>query len=184
VNLKDLVNDTAEAGHAAAGALTARPAPTPRRMARPHRPGAVAHRPVDLGRRADAQVEAYLFPKDGDQPFTERVLSSAVAKVNAIRGQALALGWSERRLYQNRGQFRFPCGEDYGLVCFIGETQRIGEVTKQYIEIVSPPPRESRLRFYNPDVSQPWRAVRLSPSISDAGLSPMTEKSRRAPGRS
>jgi len=107
-----------------------------------------------------------------------------VAKVDAIRDRALALGWSERGLYQNRGQFRFPYGEDYGLVCFIGEEQRIGEVTKQYIEIVSPLPRENRLRFYNPDVPQPWKAVRLSPSVRGRGLSPMTEKSRRAMGRS
>jgi len=141
-------------------------------------------RPAKLIRDSQPEVERYLFPKDGNQPFTAKVSSSAVAEVDAIREQALALGWSERRLYQNRGQLRFPCGEDYGLVCFIGEEQRIGEVTRQYIEIISPPPRENRLRFYNPDVPQPWRAARLSPSISDGGLSPMTEKSRRAPGRS
>lgn len=174
MNLRDLVNDTVEVGHAADSTLTARP------------PGreVVVRRTAVPGDRAGPQVEPYLFPRDGDQPFTEKVLPAAVAKVHAIREQALALGWSERRLYQNRGQFRFPYGEDYGLVCFIGAEQRIGEVTKQYIEIISPPPRENRVRFYNPDVPQPWRAARLSPSVSGGGLSPVTEKSRRAMGRS
>ena len=174
MNLRDLADDTAEVASAAAGALTAIP------------PGreVVARRTTVLRGCAAPRVETYLFPKDGNQPFTERVSPSAVAKVDAIRDRALALGWSERGLYQNRGQFRFPYGEDYGLVCFIGEEQRIGEVTKQYIEIVSPLPRENRLRFYNPDVPQPWKAVRLSPSVRGRGLSPMTEKSRRAMGRS
>lgn len=105
-------------------------------------------------------VDLHLFPEDGNHPFTEKVLPAAVAKVDAIRDQALALGWSEARLYQSRGRFRFPCGGDYGLVCFIREDQRVGEVTKQHIEIlVVSPPRESRLRFYNPDVNQPWMSV-------------------------
>ena len=61
----------------------------------------------------------YLYPRDGDWRFTQRVRTSAVPKVDAIRDQALSLGWREARLYQNRGRFRFPCGEDYGLVCFL-----------------------------------------------------------------
>ncbi len=60
------------------------------------------------------------------------------------------------RLYRNRGRFRSPCGEDYGLVCFVDGDERIGEITCQSIEIVGPPPRETVLRFYNPDVEQPW----------------------------
>lgn len=185
MNLRDLANDTADVGRAA-GALTARPGPTPKALRTPRAPGceAVVRRTAALGHRAAPQVETYLFPNHGDQPFSEKVLPSAVAKVDAVREQALALGWSERRLYQRRGQFRFPYGEDYGLVCFVADAQRIGEVTKQYIEIVGPPPRENRLRFYNPDVPQPWRVARLSPSASSRGLSPTTEKSKRAPGRS
>ncbi len=101
-------------------------------------------------------VPPYLCPEDGDWRFTQRVRSSAVPKVDAIRDQALALGWSEARLYQNRGRFRFPCGEDYGLVCFLDENKRIGEVTRQSIEIVGPPPQEYRLRFFNSEVDQPW----------------------------
>lgn len=101
-------------------------------------------------------VEQHLYPKDGEWRFTEKVPQSAIEKVDAIRDQALSLGWSETRLYQNRGRFRFPCGEDYGLVCFVDAKERIGDVTRRYIEIIGPPPRENRLRFHNPDVDQPW----------------------------
>ena len=103
-----------------------------------------------------AQRERHIYPKEGDWPFTHPVPPSAVAKVDAIREEAMAKGWREARLYQNRGRFRFPCGEDYGLVCFVDGDERIGEVTRQSIEIVGPPPRETVLRFYNPDVEQPW----------------------------
>ncbi|MBI5843189.1 MAG: hypothetical protein HZB23_00805 [Deltaproteobacteria bacterium] len=98
----------------------------------------------------------YMFPKDGDWPNHHLVPPSAVAKVDAVRDRALSLGWSEARLYRNRGRFRFPLGEDYGLVCFLEENQRIGEVTRRYIEIIGPPPRKNVLRFHNPDVDQPW----------------------------
>jgi len=101
-------------------------------------------------------VEQHLYPKDGEWRFTEKVPQSAIEKVDAIRDQALPLDWSDARLYQNRGRFRFPCGEDYGLVCFVDANERIGQVTRQYIEIIGPPPRENRLRFHNPDVDQPW----------------------------
>ena len=52
-------------------------------------------------------VPPYLFPKDGDWHFTQRVRSSAVPKVDAIRDQAISLGWSYTRLYQNRGDSDF-----------------------------------------------------------------------------
>ncbi len=73
-----------------------------------------------------------------------------------IRDQALALGWSEAQLYRNRGRFRFPCGQDCGLVCFLEKDKRIGEVNRRSIEIVGPQPQENRLRFHNPDQDQPW----------------------------
>ena len=82
--------------------------------------------------------------------------SKAVARVDTIRDQALALDWSEIALYQNRGRIRFPSGQDYGLVCFVDGDRSIGEVTGQSIEIIHGGPRQSRLRFYNPDVDQPW----------------------------
>ena len=101
-------------------------------------------------------VPPYLCPEDGDWRFTQKVRSSAVPKVDAVRDQALSLGWREARLYQNRGRFRFPCGEDYGLVCFLDEDKRIGKVTRQFIQIVGPPLQENCLHFYNPEVDQPW----------------------------
>ncbi|MGQ9636072.1 MAG: hypothetical protein ACUVXB_17755 [Bryobacteraceae bacterium] len=167
MNLRDLVTDPAEVRRVAADALAARPGASSKTSCTARPPGLVV-----------TKVEPYVFPKDGDLRFTERVSPSAVVKLDAIRDQALALGWSERRLYQNRGQFRFPWGEDHGLACFIGEPQRIGEVTQHYIEIIGPPPGENRLRFYNPDAPHPWRVACLSPSVSGRGLSPMTEKSK------
>ena len=90
--------------------------------------------------------QAHLFPADGEWPFTEPVASEAVGMVDAIRDQALALGWSEAGLYQNRGVLRFPCGHDYGLVCFLHSGARVGEVIGQWIETINP--RGTRLRFY------------------------------------
>lgn len=130
-------------------------APTP--TLEPHRRPARVDQREAAAALADGPGHPYLFPEAGDYPFTENILPEAVAKVDAIRDQAVALGWSESRLYQNRGRLRFPFDGDYGLVCFVGEDKRIGEVTEQHIEIVvGSPPRESRLRFYNPDVDRPW----------------------------
>jgi hypothetical protein len=97
---------------------------------------------------------AYLYPAEGDWPFTEAATPEAVARVDAIRDQALALGWSEAGLYQNRGHLRFPTGGEYGLVCFLHSGDRIGEISAQSIEILSL--RGGRLRHYNRDVPQPW----------------------------
>jgi len=80
----------------------------------------------------------HLYPAEGEWPFTEPVTPEAVAKVDAIRDQALALDWSEAALYQNRGKLRFPYGDDYGLVCFLHEGYEISEVTGESIEIVMP----------------------------------------------
>ncbi len=101
-------------------------------------------------------IPEHLFPANGNFRFTHRVSPEAVGKVDAIKDQALALDWTEPTLYQNRDKFKFPCGEDYGLVCFLESERQIGEVTRQSIEIIVPGPRESRLRFYNPHVAQPW----------------------------
>ncbi len=118
--------------------------------------------PASRLKASSPATRPYLYPRDGDWRFTQRVRTSAVPKVDAIRDQALSLGWREARLYQNRGRFRFPCGEDYGLVCFLDENKRIGEVTRQSIEIVGPTPQEYRLSFYNPEVDQPWMKKKTS----------------------
>ena len=165
MDLKDLVkkeDGVGKIGFAPTDAPTAtlRPRVRTPSSAGPPRRDMTAPRMAASRGHSDQPVEPYLFPKDGNHPFTEKVLPAAVAKVDAIRDQALALGWSEARLYQNRGRLRFPFGGDYGLVCFIGEDKRVGEVAKHHIEIlVGSPPRESRLRFYNPDVDRQWLSL-------------------------
>ena len=69
-----------------------------------------------------------------------------MGSVTAICGRALALGWSEAQLCQNRGRYSFPCGQDYGLVCFLHGDDRVGEITHQSIEIINA--RGTRRRFY------------------------------------
>jgi hypothetical protein len=88
-------------------------------------------------------------------------IKRGIRLVDAIRDRALELGWSLERLYRHEGFRRRPFAADYGLVCYLGMQDRIGEVTRESIEIIGPPPRETRLCFYNPDVDQPWiRRVR------------------------
>lgn len=98
----------------------------------------------------------HLFPRAGEFRFTERVSAEAVAAVDAIRDQALALGWTIPGLYQNRGRFSFPHGPEWGLVTFLSQGRRIGSVTREFIEIVNPGLRETRNRFPNMEVEQPW----------------------------
>lgn len=106
---------------------------------------------------AESVRKDWLYPASQAWKCRQKVTSEAVAKVGGIRDEAMAKGWSEARLYQNQGRFRFPCGEDYGLVCFVDGSRRLGEITARYIEIVSETAgRENCLRFFNPDVDQPW----------------------------
>jgi len=88
-------------------------------------------------------------------PEAER-LGRARELVDAIRDQALALGWTTESLYFSDGYERRPFAAKYGLVCYIHSRDRIGEVTRQSIELIGPSPLEVRSRFYNPDVEQPW----------------------------
>ena len=77
----------------------------------------------------------------------------AMALVDSICEQALSLGWKRERLYASGGRSIFD--PDRGLVCFLKPGDRIGEITRQSIELFGPPPAETKLRFYNPDVEQP-----------------------------
>lgn len=96
------------------------------------------------------------FPATGEFRFTERVSAEAVAMVDAIRDRALALGWSLAGLYRNRSSLRFPCGPDWGLVTFLHDARRLGEVTRQNIEIINPGLHETRSQFPHMEVEQPW----------------------------
>jgi hypothetical protein len=88
-------------------------------------------------------------------PEAER-LARARELVDAIRDQALALGWTMESLYFSEGYDRRPFAARYGLLCYIHGQDRIGEVTLQSIELIGPAPLQTRSRFYNPDVEQPW----------------------------
>lgn len=89
------------------------------------------------------------------RPHNERLLR-ARGLIDAIRDQALALGWTLERLYFHEGFDGRRLTTRSGLICFIGPTHRVGEVSRESIELIGPPPREVRARFYNPDVAQPW----------------------------
>ena len=103
-------------------------------------------------------LQRWLFPENKTLPFSSDVDLTAVAKVDAIRAEAMEFGWTEAQLYQNQGRHRFPCGEDYGLVCFIGGDREIVGVTEAYIEIAHGigTSREHILKFHNSRVIQPW----------------------------
>jgi len=115
---------------------------------------------------AESVQPSHLYPAHGGWRFTEAVSPEAVAKADAVREQALAAGWSEVQLYQNRGRYSFPCGQDYGLVCFLHGDDQVGEITRQSIEIINA--RGTRLRFYNLSIDQPWlRHVHTSDHPAD-----------------
>ncbi|HOF87391.1 MAG TPA: hypothetical protein PLZ36_04690 [Armatimonadota bacterium] len=97
--------------------------------------------------------EPHYYPAGNDPAlrFYQPVGPSAVEQMDAIREQAMALGWTEAMLYQNRGRFSFPCGQDYGVVCHLGHQRRIGAVTAEAIEICHP--TGSVLRCYRPTAS-------------------------------
>lgn len=99
-------------------------------------------------------IAYHVYPAEGDWPFTESVPPEAVAMVDAVREQALSLGWTEAGLYQNRGHLRFPVGAEYGLVCFLDPGDQIGEISAESIEIIRP--SGSRLRHYSRNACQPW----------------------------
>ena len=104
----------------------------------------------------EPEPEQFRFPKEGEFRFERTIAPDALAKVDAIREQAEALGWSEARLYQNRGRFVFPCGQDWGLVCFVGPKDALGQITETHIEIVHDwNGARNTLRFANADVWPP-----------------------------
>ena len=84
--------------------------------------------------------------------FNQRVTGHALNQVDGIREEALACGWTEAELYQTRGRFAFPCGGDYGVVCFIHSDQRLGGVTTTAIELVCSGGHS--LHFYRKEVNQ------------------------------
>ena len=89
------------------------------------------------------------YPEDDTAfPRLHTVRQSALDKVRAIENEALAAGWSHAELYQNRGRFAFPCGNDYGLACFVHPDQQLGKVTAKAIEVIQRAGHS--LHFYRP----------------------------------
>ena len=102
-----------------------------------------------------AKEEVRCVPVPGPRKSAADDISpEAMALVDSISERALSLGWKRQRLYA-AGRTRV-LDPERGLVCFLKAGDRIGEVTRQSIELVGPPPLEGRQRFYNPDVDQPW----------------------------
>ena len=104
-------------------------------------------------------------PPTGTGSEGKTVSAEAMAKVDAIRDHAMALGWTEEGLYGNSGKRPFPYGDGYGVVCFVKRNCEIGEVTAEAIEIIETHYRgdgtvgHTSLRCYNPHVRQPWRTI-------------------------
>ena len=82
------------------------------------------------------QYARFTFPVESIFTRSVRVTRYALAQVDAIRDAAIAAGWTEAELYQTRGRFAFPYGNDYGVICFVRPEQRLGRVTAQAIEII------------------------------------------------
>lgn len=108
----------------------------------------------------------FLYPAQGDFAFTQPVTKESVEKVQAILPDAISKGWVELQLLQNRGDFAFPCGQSYGLVCFMEGAKSIGSITESYIEIVenANTQRPVIMRFHNNRAPQAWlRRVETNP---------------------
>ena len=78
----------------------------------------------------------FSFPAQSALRFRRPVTHHALAEVDFIHDEAIRLGWTEAELYQNRGIYSFPHGQDYGVVCFIHHDQRLGTVTSSAIEVI------------------------------------------------
>ncbi len=119
---------------------------------------------VHLGEATLEEALRTLHAKDYQPPVSESwdrngappaVVNSsthpqALAIVDAIREQAIALGWKHERLYAV-GKPQSPLR---GLASYLNSGDRIGEITREAIEIMLP--SGVRQHFYNPEVEQPW----------------------------
>lgn len=102
-----------------------------------------------------AEPDAPATPTRSDTAAKAEVL----AKVDAIRDQALTLGWTLDQLYATSTGSKFGPALRGGLLTCLKPGDEIGEVTQQSIEIILA--SGVRQRFYNLRVDQPWiRRVR------------------------
>lgn len=107
-------------------------------------------KPIENEFDTDTSTGSYRYPADGTGAY-HPVSKTALAIVDALRDKAIAHGWTMNQLYRNVG----IANRDWGLVCYIGPDDRIGEITRQSIEITHPRASHA-LHFYNHAVEQPW----------------------------
>jgi hypothetical protein len=110
---------------------------------------------IDAIRNLDARIYAPPVPEPEEPPLSPRrvdvALENAVTMVDAITEKAMALGWTRESLYRTSTS---PFGFNCGLAHFLNASDRIGEVTTYWIEIIRA--NGGRNSFYNPNVDQPW----------------------------
>jgi hypothetical protein len=95
------------------------------------------------------------IPEKAARPHGVRSRAGAEAAVDAVRDQALELGWTRESLYGRSAPGKPGIRRDL-VTAMCRPGTRIGQVTRQWIEIIGPPPHENILRLYNPAVEQPW----------------------------
>lgn len=114
---------------------------------------ATHERPEDFD-DLEASLPILSFPVPGEWPFAESPAVDDYLQVNDIREQAHAMGWCDADLFQTCGRYKFPYGQDYGLVCFLrGRT--IGAVTATAIELQPTKPGGAPLTFARPQRARP-----------------------------
>ncbi len=97
----------------------------------------------------EASLPILAYPLPGDWRFEESPSFDDFLKVNDIRERAHALGWTDADLFQTSGQFKFPCGQDYGLVCFL-RGRRVGDITADNVALVPEKTGGAVLTFHRP----------------------------------
>lgn len=155
--LQDAVESLDQMSYAAPGRTRTEPdVRTHAEIPEPEQPAAQVSPPPREKPQDAASLDGWSkhsFPDEDPEKFrfNQRVSKYAIAQVDGIRDEALAKGWTEAELYQTRGRFSFPCGQQYGLACFIHRDQRVGKVTEKNIEIVYPDGHA--LRLYRKEVT-------------------------------
>jgi hypothetical protein len=109
--------------------------------------------PDALSDRSGAQQEAFL--EEAARPGGARSRAAAEAAVDVVRDQALELSWTRESLYGSSATGKPGIRRDL-VTAMCRSGTRIGQINRQWIAIIGPPPHENILRFYNPDVEQPW----------------------------
>lgn len=127
-----------------------------------YRPPALRSEPQE--KPVEVPRKDWIYPGNQAWKCKQPVTSQAVAKVDAIREEAMANGWSGGTPLSEPGSVSVSlAARDYGLVCFVDGDQEIGEVTERFIEIVTAEVRASQ----HAAVLQPGRAAAVDEEVED-----------------